>query len=365
MIIGEKAKKYGLQKPSIFKDDEDSQDVNAMLREANQKKTAKQHQQEQSKVLAEDPTAYDYDSVYDALHQSKQAAAPATKDNRPRYMAALMEKAAIRKVELGIAHDRKAQKERKEEGEVYAGKEKFLTSAYKKKLIDDKAFLEEEARKAALEEDVTKKGDLTSFYTSLLTKNEAYGGGRRPSPPPLVTKEESKANGQQGDDKKDKHRENKEGDSHRDRDREKDRDKEGGRDRDNEKVRDRDREGRDKNNRENRDHRRDDRHRSTSPERERDGRDRDNRRDNRRRSPSPRERGREGRDRDNRRTDKPDDKQNKADTQPLNKEDNAPDSKRPLEGDANSNVPKKIPRANDEASIQAARERYLKRKGLM
>jgi hypothetical protein len=32
---------------------------------------------EQSKVLAEDPTAYDYDSVYDAMHQTQtKKAAP-------------------------------------------------------------------------------------------------------------------------------------------------------------------------------------------------------------------------------------------------------------------------------------------------
>ena len=44
---------------------------------------------------------------------------------------------------------------------------------------ENKLWQEEEERKAALEEDVTKKEDLGSFYVNLLTRNEAYGGGRR------------------------------------------------------------------------------------------------------------------------------------------------------------------------------------------
>lgn len=34
----------------------------------------------------------------------------------------------------------------------------------------------EEARRAALEEDVTKKSNLNSFYKNLLDRNESYGG---------------------------------------------------------------------------------------------------------------------------------------------------------------------------------------------
>lgn len=341
LVIGEKGKKYGLQKLSVFKnDDEDGpQDVNALLREANEKKAKKQSQLQQSKVLAEDPSAYDYDSVYEAMHQARQPPAPSTTSNQQKqskYIGALKEKAAIRKVELGIAHDRKAQKERKVEGEMFAGKEKFMTTAYKQKLKEDQAFLEEEARKAALEEDVTKKEDLTSFYTSLLTKNEAYGGGRRPSPPPLVSKDKE-GNKTNGDGKKEKDRDS--GDREYDRDR-RDRDKDHGRDRDDRDHRDRD-------------YKRDDRIRSRSRERERNRKDR-------RESPSPGERKRDDRDRDNR-SDK------KEDTSSVNntEAENGKEGKRPLDSEKNDEIPKKIPRRNDEASIQAARERYLKRKGLL
>jgi len=86
-----------------------------------------------------------------------------------------MEKAKVRQKEWEIAYDAKLQKERKLEGDTFSGKEKFVTAAYKKKLIDDQRWKAEEERKAALEEDVTKKSNLNSFYANLLTNNEAYG----------------------------------------------------------------------------------------------------------------------------------------------------------------------------------------------
>jgi len=188
MQIGLVGKKYGLQRPaglSLFKqDDEEESDVNKIIRDASEKKAQKQKQQDQAKVLSEDPTAYDYDSVYDAMHQSRRATAPQKDASRkPKYIHALLEKAAIRNREQDIIYSRMLQKERETEGNTYAGKEKFITSAYKKQLQENKLWQEEEERKAALEEDVTKKEDLGSFYVNLLTRNEAYGGGRRSSPP--------------------------------------------------------------------------------------------------------------------------------------------------------------------------------------
>jgi len=346
MIIGEKGKDYGLKSFKFNEEDDDSQDINKVLREANEKKAKKQNQVEQSKVLAEDPTAYDYDSVYDAMNQAKQPPpSQISNTQKPsKYIGALKEKAAIRKVELSIAHDRKAQRERKEEGEMFAGKEKFVTSAYKDKLKGDKAYLEEEARKAALEEDVTKKGDLTTFYTSLLTKNEAYGGGRRPSPLVNKEKDSNKRDGN-GVEKNEK-------DEDKPRDREVDRNEDSGRDRNRDRERDGDRDrdsgrrdyGRDRD----RDSRRDDRRRSRSRERERE---RDSRRDDR-----P-ERRRDEKDRDN----KKDDPQINDNSQPeVDVKSN--EAKRPAEG-INDFQPKKTPRRNDEESVSAAKLRYLQRTG--
>jgi len=85
------------------------------------------------------------------------------------------------------------QKERETEGNTFAGKEKFLTSAYKKQLQENKLWQEEEERKAALEEDVTKKEDLGSFYVNLLTRNEAYGGRRSPPKDTVVSRDKDSA----------------------------------------------------------------------------------------------------------------------------------------------------------------------------
>jgi len=181
MQIGVPGKKYGLSRPagiSFFNNTEDEEEgnVNKLILHTSTKKTHKQSQQHQAKVLAEDPTAYDYDSVYDSMHKSHTVNTQKKDMSRkPRYINALLEKAAIRNKEQDIIYSRMLQKERETEGNLYAGKEKFLTSAYKKKLQENKLWQEEEDRKAALEEDVTNKEDLGSFYMNLLTHNEAYG----------------------------------------------------------------------------------------------------------------------------------------------------------------------------------------------
>lgn len=68
-------------------------------------------------------------------------------------------------------------KEREKEDHLYGDKDKFITAAYRKKLEEDRKWLEEEkiadAREAA--DDVTKKGDLSGFYHNLLSRNEAAG----------------------------------------------------------------------------------------------------------------------------------------------------------------------------------------------
>lgn len=58
------------------------------------------------------------------------------------------------------------QKEREAEGDQYADKEKFVTSAYRKKMEEQAREEEEEQRMARIEAalDVTKQNDLSGFY---------------------------------------------------------------------------------------------------------------------------------------------------------------------------------------------------------
>ena len=81
----------------------------------------------------------------------------------------------MREIENEKLFERKMVKEAEAEAHLYCDKEKFLTSAYRKKLDARKEYEEELKRKEAEEakNDVTKRGDLTGFYANLLNHNLA------------------------------------------------------------------------------------------------------------------------------------------------------------------------------------------------
>ena len=61
-----------------------------------------------AQALAEDPNAFDYDGVYDSMQQQKAAPRHQERvDRRPKYIAALVEQAQVRKKEQDIAFERK------------------------------------------------------------------------------------------------------------------------------------------------------------------------------------------------------------------------------------------------------------------
>ena len=63
-------------------------------------------------------------------------------------------------------------RERKAEDHLFGDKDKFVTAAYKKKLEEDKKWLEEEAiqEKIEAEEDVRKRGHMGDFYRSACSR---------------------------------------------------------------------------------------------------------------------------------------------------------------------------------------------------
>lgn len=63
---------------------------------------------------------------------------------QPKYIPALINKAKVREREQEIVYERKLAKERSEDEHLYADKDKFLTSAYKKKLAEQAKWVEEE-----------------------------------------------------------------------------------------------------------------------------------------------------------------------------------------------------------------------------
>uniref|UniRef100_J3LY50 Nuclear speckle splicing regulatory protein 1 N-terminal domain-containing protein n=2 Tax=Oryza brachyantha TaxID=4533 RepID=J3LY50_ORYBR len=127
--------------------------------------------------MEEDPSVFAYDEVYDEMKE--KAARPKMQDRvvrESKYIAALKEKAEQRKREQDIIYERKLQKERSKEDHLYGDKDKFVTSAYRKKLEEERKWLEEEKQRQLQEEkeDVTKKKDLSDFYFGL-QNNVAFG----------------------------------------------------------------------------------------------------------------------------------------------------------------------------------------------
>ncbi|GLI68262.1 hypothetical protein VaNZ11_012617, partial [Volvox africanus] len=198
-IIGQNGVRYGLQampkKPglhatssaqrkvaptNVFGDD-DSEEENVerqIARQADKKRAAAKVQQMYEEALAEDPSVFDYDSVYDTIQEARVAPKQQDKMQRQsKYIASLLEQAQQRKREQDVLYERRMVKERQQEDHLYEDKERFVTSAYRKKLEEDKKWQEAERQKELEEQrnDVRKVGHMGNFYANLLTKNVAYG----------------------------------------------------------------------------------------------------------------------------------------------------------------------------------------------
>ncbi|GAB2285584.1 hypothetical protein Dimus_020030 [Dionaea muscipula] len=190
------AKKYGLQirappsrqhtklptrpqltKPLGFDDDDDDDVESEISRQANKNKSLRDIEEQHKKALEEDPSVFDYDGVYDVMKD--KVSRPRMQDRqerKPKYIQALVAKAKQREREHEVIYDRKLAKERSKDDHLYADKDKFVTSAYKKKLAEQAKWMEEERLRDLREEreDVTKKSDISDFYFNL-SKNVAFG----------------------------------------------------------------------------------------------------------------------------------------------------------------------------------------------
>ncbi|XAR71328.1 hypothetical protein NMG60_11028535 [Bertholletia excelsa] len=203
-------KKYGLQlrvqpsqkkqqpsRPPLptalgFRDDDEDDVEREISRQASKNKALKDIEEQHKKALEEDPSVFEYDGVYDEMKE--KVARPLAHDRqerKPKYIQALIEKTKQREREHEIIYERKLVKERSKEDHLFADKDKFVTSAYKKKLAEQAKWLEEERLHQLREEkeDVTKKSDLTDFYFNL-SKNVAFGAGDAKASKPEKRQEE-------------------------------------------------------------------------------------------------------------------------------------------------------------------------------
>ncbi|KAF1942860.1 hypothetical protein EJ02DRAFT_453958 [Clathrospora elynae] len=118
-----------------------------------------------------DATIYDYDAAYDALHARTAAIAAAERD-KPKYMAALFESAEQRKKDQLRARDKLLQREREAEGDEFADKEKFVTSAYKAQQEETRKAEEEDKKRQEAEEKKKKKFGMQGFHMQMLMDQE-------------------------------------------------------------------------------------------------------------------------------------------------------------------------------------------------
>jgi hypothetical protein len=132
---------------------------------------AKQLQQE---ALQQDATTFDYDGVYDSLKAKEKAAKLArTEDSqKPKYMAALLRSAQIRQIDRLRANETKAKRERETEGEEFADKEAFVTTAYREALEEAKRLEAQDALQEANERNRSKGAVAPQFFKTILDKRE-------------------------------------------------------------------------------------------------------------------------------------------------------------------------------------------------
>lgn len=118
-----------------------------------------------------DPSIYDYDAVYDSLKPEEKVTQEDI-ERKPKYMKNLLASAAVRKRDALIAEEKKIAREREEEGEEYAGMEKFVTEAYKKQQEENRRIEQEEREREEREAQKNQGGGMTAFYKDLLEKGD-------------------------------------------------------------------------------------------------------------------------------------------------------------------------------------------------
>lgn len=143
------------------------------------------HQSIQSATIATslDPTIYDYDAYHTAASSIQTARTQATKQDaqsrQPKYMDNLLSAAARRKQDQLVAREKVLQREREQEGDEFADKEKFVTSAYKAQQLEARRLEAAETAKREAEEAARRRkgavggGGLSGFYRGVLDAEDA------------------------------------------------------------------------------------------------------------------------------------------------------------------------------------------------
>ena len=118
---------------------------------------------------------YDFDGEYESFTKNKPPPKKINEDKSSKYISKLLESSKRRTREQEIIYERQIAKEQAAEDEKmqYEGKEKFITSSYKRKLAEREEWLKEEQERERKEqdEDVTKKSAGGSFLFAGFGRN--------------------------------------------------------------------------------------------------------------------------------------------------------------------------------------------------
>jgi coiled-coil domain-containing protein 55 len=173
---------HGLNPPSssnhnVFGGDDDEDDEEGSG--DGRTKVNQELQRQQDFLRQRAPAAlYDFDGTYKERESEQKAKVDTSKPKESRYMTDMLKAAKRRNFARDIAYERKLAREQEAEESEYAGKEKFITSAYRKKLEERQLWLkeEEEERKREETEDVTKQeAGIAAFYSNF-RHNVSVGG---------------------------------------------------------------------------------------------------------------------------------------------------------------------------------------------
>jgi coiled-coil domain-containing protein 55 len=182
----------------IHPDDEEEVSVNVEEELKRQReKRERMMKAENDKLVATDPNVFAYDEFVeeDKTKIIKTNDKIVKEKPKPKYIHSIMERAKEHKREGDIIYNKMQIKEMEKEKIDYGETEKFITSSYKKKLMEDKLWEEEQAKKDEAE-DPTKKEDMRGFLSNLLNDFSRGRGPEANSDPPkkrdIVKKEVDK-----------------------------------------------------------------------------------------------------------------------------------------------------------------------------
>lgn len=138
--------------------------------------SAKEAEERALQAAQLDSTIYDYDGAYDALHARQAAIAAANKEDaaarKPKYIESLFSASEQRKKDQLRARDKLLAREREAEGDEFADKDKFVTSAYKAQQEETRRAEEEEKRRLEEEERQKAKFGMQGFHKQMLLEQE-------------------------------------------------------------------------------------------------------------------------------------------------------------------------------------------------